>query len=91
MPEEALARELTEELGVKVAVGEPITFAFHRDITRDVVLLFYSVKIVEGNPCGLQGQEVGWFARTELEGLATPSADATLLADLANGLTVATG
>ncbi len=78
-PAEALARELVEELGVRVAVGEPITFAFHRDEQRDVLLLFHAARIVLGEPCGLQGQEVRWFARGELASLATPPADAALI------------
>ncbi len=78
-PEEALARELVEELGVRITVAEPITFAFHRDERRDVVLLFHAARIVRGEPRGLQGQEVRWFAREELASLATPPADAALL------------
>ncbi len=79
MPAEALARELLEELGVGIAVGDPITFAFHRDERRDVVLLFYVARIVQGEPRGLQGQEVRWFSRAELAALATPPADAALV------------
>ena len=83
-PAEALARELIEEIGVRVAVGEPITFAFHRDESRDVVLLFCAARIVSGEPRGLQGQEVRWFSRGELAGLATPPADAVLVRRLAD-------
>ena len=78
-PEEALARELVEELGVRITVAEPVTFAFHRDEHRDVVLLFHAACIVQGEPRGLQGQEVRWFAREELAVLATPPADAALV------------
>jgi 8-oxo-dGTP diphosphatase len=78
-PEEALARELVEELGVGITVGGPITFAFHRDEVRDVLLLFYAARIVQGEPHGVQGQEVRWFARGELASLATPPADAALV------------
>jgi 8-oxo-dGTP diphosphatase len=82
-PEEALAREFVEELGVRITVGAPITFAFHRDERRDVLLLFHGADIASGEPRGLQGQEVRWFARAELAGLATPPADAALLRRLA--------
>jgi 8-oxo-dGTP diphosphatase len=81
-PEEALSRELVEELGVVITVAEPITFAFHRDERRDVVLLFHAARIVQGRPRGLQGQEVRWFAREELAALATPPADAALVRHL---------
>jgi len=82
-PPEALQREVVEELGVDIVVEAPITFAFHRDQQRDVVLLFYGARITRGEPVGRQGQEVGWFAPAELPNLATPPADAQLIARLA--------
>ena len=82
-PEDALHRELAEELGVEIAVGEPLTFAFHRDMERDVLLLFYRARIAGGAPHGREGQEIGWFAPAELPNLATPPADAQLVARLA--------
>ena len=81
-PAEALRRELVEELGVTAVVREPITFAFHRDDERDVILLFYASRITEGTPAGLMGQEVGWFSVAELALLPTPPADAELVAAL---------
>ena len=81
-PDEALRRELLEELGVDIAVEAPITFAFHRDPQRDVVLLFYEARIVSGVPVGKQGQEMGWFTAAELASIATPPADAELIAGL---------
>jgi 8-oxo-dGTP diphosphatase len=82
-PAAALERELDEELGVRVIVGAPLTFAFHRDDSRDVVLLFYEAQVIAGEPHGLQGQEVAWFAPSELARLRTPPADAELIARLA--------
>ncbi len=82
-PPDALRRELLEELGVEVAVGAPVTFAFHRDAHRDVVLLFYDAEIVSGEPTGRDGQEFGWFAAVELPLLPTPPADAELIGRLA--------
>jgi 8-oxo-dGTP diphosphatase len=84
-PAEALRRELLEELGVAVNVVAPITFAFHRDRKRDVVLLFYRTCIESGEPAGREGQEVGWFTAPELALLATPPADAELIATLTGG------
>jgi 8-oxo-dGTP diphosphatase len=82
-PPDALRRELLEELGVEIAIGAPLTFAFHRDQQRDVVLLFYEAAIVSGDPRGRDGQEFGWFVAAELPLLPTPPADAELIAWLA--------
>ncbi|HUK13867.1 MAG TPA: (deoxy)nucleoside triphosphate pyrophosphohydrolase [Thermoanaerobaculaceae bacterium] len=78
-PSEALVRELDEELGVAIAVDAPLTFAFHRDAARDVVLLFYRARITGGSPTGRLGQEVAWFAPDALATLPTPPADAELV------------
>jgi len=77
--EEALARELREELGVAAEVGEPITFSWHRDPSREILLLFYRARLVAGEPHGLQGQEVRWVTSAELCSLPTPPADAELV------------
>lgn len=82
LPEEALVRELHEELGVKVQVLGPRTFAWHREPGRAVLLLFYDAAITQGTPRGLQGQEVAWFKPQELPGLPTPPADAELIRKL---------
>jgi 8-oxo-dGTP diphosphatase len=80
--EEALARELREELGVDVEVREPLTFAWHRDAERELLLLFYAAAIRAGAPVGLQAQEIRWVTREELRKLATPPADAALIEHL---------
>lgn len=84
-PAQALARELYEELGVRVEVGEPLTFAWHRDERRDVLLLFFSADIVSGTPNGREGQEVRWVKREELDSLPVPPADGPLVRTLARG------
>jgi len=81
-PAAALARELREELDVAAEVGAPLTFAWHRDAERAVLLLFYRARLVQGEPRGLMGQEVAWFAPGDLARLPMPPADADLLATL---------
>lgn len=81
--EAALARELHEELGVEVEVGEPVTFAWHRDDAREILLLFYRASLRAGTPHGREGQDVGWFASSTLSALPTPPADAALVRALA--------
>lgn len=83
--ERALARELGEELGVEAEVGEPLTFAWHRDGEREILLLFYRARLAGGVPHGREGQDVGWFLPAELPVLAMPPADAALVRALAAG------
>lgn len=82
LPEQALVRELQEELGVQVQVLGPRTFAWHREPGRDVLLLFYDAEITRGIPRGLQGQDVAWFTPEELRKLPAPPADAQLMRSL---------
>ncbi|MGC8917043.1 MAG: (deoxy)nucleoside triphosphate pyrophosphohydrolase [Thermoanaerobaculum sp.] len=82
LPEQALRRELREELGVTVRVLGPRTFAWHREPGRSVLILFYDSEIVEGQPVGLLGQDVAWFAPHELFRLPVPPADRELVAKL---------
>lgn len=83
LPEQALVRELKEELGVHARILGARTFAWHREPGRDVLLLFYDVEITHGSPRGLQGQQVAWFKPEELLRLPVPPADAQLMRDLA--------
>ncbi len=83
--EDALVRELGEELGVTAEVVGPRTFAWHRDAEREVLLLFYDVALRAGEPRGLEGQEVAWFAAADLAALETPPADRALVESLAAG------
>jgi 8-oxo-dGTP diphosphatase len=84
-PVAALTRELEEELGVVAKVGAPLTFAWHRDPERAVLVLFYRARLVRGEPRGLMGQEVAWIPPEELARVPMPPADAELVATLAAG------
>ena len=74
-PEEALARELREELGVEAAVGRVRDVVFHRYADRDVLLLFYGCRILEGEPAALDCRDVRWVRPQELEGFDFAEAD----------------
>lgn len=79
-PEEALGRELTEELGIEADVGRPLTFAVHREEDLEILLLFYEAAIGSGEPVSLEGQEIRWVSPEELDLLPMPPADQGVIA-----------
>jgi 8-oxo-dGTP diphosphatase len=84
-PADALVRELREELGVAAGVERPITFAVHEERGLRILLLFYAVQILDGEPKGKEGQTVAWVPVTELASYPTPPADAELVRRLVGG------
>ena len=78
----ALERELLEELGIEVEVGEPLTFAVHREGDLEILLLFYRARILKGEPFPHEGQELAWVCPSRLEDYPTPPADAALVETL---------
>ncbi|HEY3382818.1 MAG TPA: (deoxy)nucleoside triphosphate pyrophosphohydrolase [Vicinamibacterales bacterium] len=81
--EEALARELVEELGVAAAIGEEIYRTTYAYDDRVLDLRFFSCRI-DGDPQPLLGQEIRWVTRSELPTLSFPPADTELVARLAS-------
>ena len=84
-PEECLVREFTEELGVRVRAGRVLDVIHHRYADRNVLLLFYTCELVEGEPRPLGCQELRWLERHELESLDWAPADLPFVRRLANG------
>jgi 8-oxo-dGTP diphosphatase len=78
-PVAGLEREITEELGIAIEVGEPITFAVHEEPGLLILLLFYSASITSGRPHPHEGQDIAWVPVTELASYPTPPADALLV------------
>jgi 8-oxo-dGTP diphosphatase len=65
-PVAALARELSEEIGVTVEVGRIWDVLFHAYPTFDLVMLVYACRIVEGEPRAVEVADVAWVAPAEL-------------------------
>ncbi len=65
-PEDALARELREELGVGARVGRIRDAVHYRYPDRDVLVLFYQCEIPSGEPAPLDCNAVAWVAPEEL-------------------------
>ena len=80
--EAGLARELAEELGIRVLAACPLIRVEHRYPDRDVVLDVWSVGSYSGEPHGREGQPVEWRDVRGLDPADFPPADAPVLAAL---------
>ena len=65
-PEDALARELKEELDIGARVGRIVDAVAHRYDDRDVLVLFYRCEILSGEPRAADCRAVAWATPEEL-------------------------
>jgi mutator protein MutT len=80
--EECLVRELREELGIEVEVGELFEEISHAYPEKTVRLKFFVCKLISGKPRTLDCAAFKWVGKTELAGFDFPAADARLLEKL---------
>ncbi|MGO6696864.1 8-oxo-dGTP diphosphatase MutT [Rhizobium johnstonii] len=80
-PEETLARELEEELGIhtKIACLAPLTFASHSYETFHLLMPLYICRRYEGIPQGREGQALKWVRPQALRDYPMPPADEPLI------------
>ncbi len=76
--EQALRREIDEELGAEVSVGERIETIEWQYPDKQVRLVFFRCD-VRGEPRPLEGQEMAWVTPAELARYEFPPADAALI------------
>ncbi|MEZ0243161.1 MAG: (deoxy)nucleoside triphosphate pyrophosphohydrolase [Sphingomonas sp.] len=81
VPEAALVRELTEELGIAVesACLAPATFASEALGERHLILLLYALRKWTGVPVAHHASALKWVRPLELHGLEMPPADKPLI------------
>jgi mutator protein MutT len=80
--EDAVARELGEELDVRPRVGQEILSTSHAYDDRTVELHFFECDLTD-EPRPQQGQEMRWASIEDLKRLEFPPADADLIRLLA--------
>lgn len=83
-PEEALLRELREELGVETqsACLAPLTFASHAYNDFHLLMPLYVIRRWQGTPSAREGQELAWVRPNRLRDYPMPEADGPLIAPL---------
>ncbi len=83
-PEEALARELQEELGLIVGTGalRPIAFASEPLASKHLLLLLYTCHDWTGEAQNLESSDMKWLPLPELQHLDMPPADIPLVQQL---------
>lgn len=82
--EQCLVREIREELGVEISVGELFEEITHDYPEKSVHLKFFICQLLSGEPQPLDCAAVKWIAKAELATHEFPAADAQLLEKLAN-------
>ena len=80
--EQCLVRELREELGVEVSVGELFEEISHAYAEKTVRLKFFVCQLISGQPRTLDCAAFQWVGKTELADFDFPAADARLLEKL---------
>lgn len=80
--QEALARELIEEIGVRPTASEPLLRLRHDYADRAVELIVFRVSDWNGEPHGAEGQPLEWLAPTELAIERFPAANRPIIAAL---------
>ena len=83
-PEEALIRELKEELAIDTQESclAPIAFASHRYDEFHLLMPLFICRVWEGIPHPIEGQELAWVTIADMRNYPMPPADTPLVAML---------
>jgi 8-oxo-dGTP diphosphatase len=81
-PEAALARELSEELGVAAGPLTPLSFASEPLGDRHLILLLFACFEWSGEPTPLHASAIDWVSVAEMKSLAMPKADRPLVGSI---------
>jgi 8-oxo-dGTP diphosphatase len=84
--QEALAREMREELGVEVRIGTLCFETRHTYGSREMHLLVYRARITQGTPVALDTHACAWVAEGALKERTFLPADMPLVHGITEGL-----
>ena len=79
---DCLQRELREELGIQVSVGELLAAVEHSYPKQTLRIHFYRCALDSGSPSPIECDAVEWITASMLNNYAFPPADAELLAEI---------
>ncbi|MEO1020748.1 MAG: (deoxy)nucleoside triphosphate pyrophosphohydrolase [Pseudomonadota bacterium] len=87
-PEQALIRELREELAIDIETSclAPLTFASHTYETFHLLMPLFVCRVWQGEPRAAEGQVLRWVRPAQLKALPMPAADIPLVAHLRDWL-----
>lgn len=85
LPEQALRREIQEELGVGIEVGAPLSAVEWTDGTVAIRLLPFRSRLISGEPRPHDHEEIRWLDGSALEKLKWAPADVPILKEWAEG------
>lgn len=87
-PEQALVRELREELGILITVDdlEPLAFASHTYDDFHLLMPLFDCIRWSGEPVGHEGQTLAWVNANDLDKYPMPPADIPLIEPLRRAL-----
>lgn len=74
-PEQALQRELQEELDIEATIGDLKFAASHSYGEVGVMLLFYEVSFWKGHPKPVHHESIRWVPANELKSVELPEAN----------------
>ena len=83
-PEQAVIRELQEEVGINATSPVLLKTLEHRFSDRIITLHFFLVESWQGEPYGKEGQPKRWVAQSELDETEFPPANEEIVKSLKN-------
>ena len=87
-PEDALIRELNEELGIDTwgSCLAPLSFASHSYEDFHLLMPLFVCRKWIGTPMAMEGQVLKWVSKNDLKNYAMPPADIPLIAAIRDWL-----
>jgi 8-oxo-dGTP diphosphatase len=87
-PEDALIRELNEELGIDTwgSCLAPLSFASHSYEDFHLLMPLFACRKWIGTPMAIEGQVLKWVSKNNLKNYAMPPADIPLIAAIRDWL-----